>query len=146
MARSSAWIGSAAAPLISASAWATAITAAESVVGFQWASCLRALSICQGGKAKEDARSKDFTPLPAPETLARVRIDAASAEVINTGSVPVVKAWRRAISASSRLQSSTASATVTDGSTTSAQIASLITKINALAALIAKIQKKLGVK
>ena len=40
----------------------------------------------------------------------------------------------------------TASATVTDGSTTNAQIASLITKINALAALIAKIQKKLGVK
>ena len=104
-------MGSEAAPLISASALAIAITALVKPISFHPDNWRRALSICHGGRASMDANSKDLLLLDCPETFANVLSDEANALTIKTGSVPVARALRKLISAIAVLPSSAASAT-----------------------------------
>ena len=104
-------MGSEAAPLISASALAIAITALVKPISFHPDNWRRALSICHGGSASMDANSKDLLLLDCPETFANVLSDEANALTIKTGSVPVARALRKLISAIAVLPSSASSAT-----------------------------------
>ena len=112
--RSSVYDASLAAPLMSASAWATARIARESPASDQSRDWSRMVRSFHGGTPTSRARSASRCPRGAPRNRASPRALPANAEVTSTGAVPASSAQRSSSRAASRRPENAASATAND--------------------------------